>query len=185
MSKAFTREDNNSEDNSEDELPPMPGGKNFITPDGFKKLQNELQHLKFKERPEITKIIEWAAGNGDRSENGDYLYGKKRLREIDKRLRFLNKRLELAEVIDPLLRTGETEKIYFGATVTIIDEENQERIYSIVGVDEIDLEKRKISWLSPIGNALLKSANGDLVTFQSPRGVREVEVVKVEYKKID
>lgn len=181
MSKAFTRE----EDHDDDELeaaPKLPGGKNYITPSGHKKLLDELKFLKHKERPEVTATVAWAAGNGDRSENGDYLYGKKRLREIDRRLRFLNKRLENAEIVDPSKITA--DQVLFGATVTIRDEEDREKVYSIVGVDEIDLDKGKISWVSPLGSALLKAREGDVVMFRSPRGMKEIEVMKIEFKEI-
>lgn len=186
MSKAFIKESDNDDETPDDdrESNSLPNGKNYITPTGYKKLTTELQQLKFKERPEITKIIEWAAGNGDRSENGDYLYGKKKLREIDKRIRFLNKRIEAAEIIDPLKRVGETEKVYFGATVTILDEEDNKKVYSIVGVDEVDVLSKRISWLSPIGAALLKGSKGGIVTFASPKGQRDIEIIEVEYKEI-
>jgi transcription elongation factor GreB len=181
MSKAFTREaDVEPESDGEQEPAPLPGGKNYITPQGFKTLQDELRRLKMRERPEVTNIVSWAAGNGDRSENGDYLYGKKRLREIDRRIRFLNKRLSIAEVIDPATQPKD-DRVRFGATVTIRDEDDNEKTYSIVGVDEIDLSKSRISWLSPLGAALLKGAEGDVITFNSPRGPKEIEIVKVVY----
>jgi transcription elongation factor GreB len=156
--------------------------KNYMTPHGYKKLVDELKHLKYKERPELCKVIEWAAGNGDRSENGDYIYGKKRLREIDRRISYLNDRVKNAEVIDPLTLKG--DKIQFGATVTIRDEDDQEKVYSIVGVDEIEIEKGKISWVSPLGATLLRSKLNDCVTFKTPKGEKEIEVVKVEYIEI-
>jgi len=183
MSKAFVKENDNDDSDGDIQEPVVPGGKNYITPHGAKKLQNELKHLRNKERPEITKIVEWAAGNGDRSENGDYLYGKKKLREIDRRIRYLSKRLESAEVVDPLVHVGKL-KVFFGASVTIIDENDVEKTYSIVGVDEIDLDKKRISWCSPLGAALLKGTQGDILTFNSPRGAQEIEIIKVEYLEI-
>ncbi len=158
--------------------------KNYITPAGFKALLDEHKTLKHRDRPEICRVIEWAAGNGDRSENGDYIYGKKKLREIDRRLRFLSKQIDSAKVVDPEARTP-TKKILFGATVTIIDQNDDQKVYSIVGVDEIDIEKGRISWKSPIGAALLKASEGDIITFQSPKGEQEIEIVKVVYQRID
>lgn len=183
MSKAFTKENDVDGDETEAPLPALPGGKNYITPQGLHRLQREFSELKFRERPEVTKVVQWAAGNGDRSENGDYLYGKKRLREIDKRLRYLAKHIESAEVIDPGKVRSDTVK--FGATVTIRDEEEQERTYSIVGVDEIDINKGRISWMSPLATALMRSREGDFVTFRFPKGVQQLEVIKIEYRAID
>jgi len=157
--------------------------KNYITPEGLKRLVNELKQLKSKERPKLTEVIAWAAGNGDRSENGDYIYGKKRLREIDKRIRFLSKRIENAEAIDPA--SCQAEDIRFGATVTIVDQNDKQRIYSIVGADEMDISKGYISWLSPLATALLRKRAGDIVTFKSPRGEQEIEILKVEYKPLN
>lgn len=154
--------------------------KNYITPQGFKKLQEEFQHLKYKERPEVTKVVSWAAENGDRSENADYIYGKKRLREIDKRLHFLAKRIESSQVIDP--GTLSYEEVRFGATVTIVNENDIEKTYSIVGVDEVDVSHGRISWLSPLAKALLNKREGDCISFQSPKGLQEVEIQKIEYK---
>ncbi|MBX7138639.1 MAG: transcription elongation factor GreB [Oligoflexia bacterium] len=185
MSKAFTKEDDLELDlDREDELdqPPVPRGKTYITLHGANRMRNELKELRYKTRPEITKIVSWAAGNGDRSENGDYTYNKKRLRDIDRRIRFLSKRLESAEIIDPTQITA--DHVLIGATVTIRDEEDLERTYSIVGIDEVDLAKHRISWASPLGAALLKTREGDLITFNSPRGAQEIEIVKIEYKEI-
>lgn len=185
MSKAFTKEqDDLPEDEFEEESSaPLPKGKNFITPSGQKKLQDELYHLKYRERPEVTRVVQWAAGNGDRSENGDYLYGKKRLREIDRRIRYLSKRLQAAEVIDPA--KVRSEQVQFGATVTIRTEDDELKTYSIVGVDEIEVERGKISWMSPLASALMRAREGDVVTFRFPRGVQELEVVSIEYRAID
>lgn len=183
MSKAFTRDgdENNTEVDTEVDAS-VPGGKNYITPAGAERLRAELKKLRYEERPEVTKVVSWAAGNGDRSENGDYLYGKKRLREIDKRMRFLAKRLEAAEVVDPL--AIQVEYVQFGATVTLRFEDDSEKIYSIVGVDEVDVNRGRISWMSPLARALLKAKAGDYVTFHSPKGEQEVEVLGVVYKEL-
>jgi len=183
MSKAFTREDDKDGDDRPDDDQPIPGGKNYITPAGAERLRQELKKLKYEERPEVTKTVAWAAGNGDRSENGDYLYGKKRLREIDKRMRFLAKRLEAAEIVDPLLI--KVAHVQFGATVTLRLEDDSEKTYSIVGVDEVDVSRGRISWMSPLARALMKASEGDVVTFQAPGGEQEVEVVGVRYVGID
>lgn len=183
MSKAFVKED--AAEGEEEELPQphLPAGsKNYITPKGLTGLQEELHDLLHKQRPEMTATVAWAAGNGDRSENADYTYGKRRLREIDRRLRFLTKRIESAEVIDPATRNS--DQVFFGATVTVQDEEGVVESYSIVGVDEIDMEKKRISWISPLARALLKARAGDVVTFKSPRGPRELEIVEVVYQAI-
>ncbi len=156
--------------------------KNYITPAGLRALKVELKGLRTDERPKLTETIAWAAGNGDRSENGDYIYGKKRLREIDKRIRFLLKRIENAEVIDPKTLTG--TEVRFGATVTIVNEDDEEKTYSIVGMDEAKLEEGKISWRSPLAAALLRKHEGDLITFRSPNGEKEVEILKVNYVEI-
>lgn len=160
-------------------------GKNYITPAGLEKLQKELHELKYRTRPEVTKTVAWAASNGDRSENGDYIYGKKRLREIDRRIEFLAKRIDAAEVIDP---AGiKSDSVRFGATVTLRDEEDREKTYMIAGVDEADVAQGKISWRSPLGAALLKAKAkaGDYVTFQSPKGEQEVEVLRVVYRALE
>ncbi len=184
MSKAFTKE-TDSETETDDDLPqpkiPV-GSKNYITPHGFARLQQELHELLHKLRPEMTATVSWAASNGDRSENGDYLYGKRRLREIDRKIRFLTKRLELAEVIDPTQK--KSDQVFFGATVKIKDEEGNLKKYSIVGVDEIDLEKNRISWVSPLATALLKSRVGDIASFRSPKGIRELEIIEIRYEEI-
>ena len=185
MSKAFTRENDAADD--EDTLPTLqlpPGVKNYITPSGHQRLQEELDHLWKVERPALVKTITWAASNGDRSENGDYIYGKKRLREIDRRVRFLRKRLELAEVVDPAQR-GECDQVFFGATVTVCDANGSESTYSIVGVDEADVAGGRISWVSPLARALLKLREGDVATLRTPTGLNELEVVGVMYCVLD
>jgi transcription elongation factor GreB len=181
MSKAFTKEDTETtDDDLVAEAPALPAGtKNYITPAGFQRLQDELKHLHSVERPKIVEIVAWAAGNGDRSENGDYIYGKKRLREIDRRLRFLAKRLEIAEVVDPA-RQGHLDRVFFGATVTY-DQAGAERTLTIVGVDETDAENGRVSWLSPIARALMKAQEGDVVSVRSPAGVEQIEVLEIRY----
>lgn len=183
MSKAFTRDgdENNTEVDTEVDAS-IPGGKNYITPAGAERLRAEFKKLRYEERPQVTKTVTWAAGNGDRSENGDYLYGKKRLREIDKRMRFLAKRLESAEVVDPL--AIKVEYVQFGATVELRFEDDSKKTYSIVGVDEVDVNGGRISWMSPLARALLKAKAGDYVTFHSPKGEQEVEVLAVVYKEL-
>jgi transcription elongation factor GreB len=182
MSKAFTKE---SDDGDEDDLPEEMGGlpataKNYMTPEGFERLRDELNLLMRKERPEVVKVVTWAAGNGDRSENGDYIYGKKRLREIDRRIRYLSKRLANAEVVDPA-RRARTDQVFFGATVTTANSKDEERTVKIVGVDEVDLAKGHVSWISPIAKALLRAQEGDVVKLRTPIGVEELEIVKVKY----
>ncbi len=157
--------------------------KNYMTPKGHKKLVDELEQLLRVERPETTKLVQWAASNGDRSENADYLYGKKRLREIDRRIRFLSARLDAAQVVDPL--QTKSDKIQFGATVDILDEEGNTRSYSIVGVDEVDTSKGHISWQSPIGKNLLGKAVGDEVLVKVPAGEMIFEVILIKYKDLE
>lgn len=181
MNKAFVKEDDYTEDEFIQEKP-APKGRNYITPSGLRKLTEEFNYLKSKERPQVTQVVSWAAGNGDRSENGDYTYGKKRLREIDKRLRFLAKRIESAEVLDPT--TMDFPDVRFGATVTIRDENDKSKVYYIVGVDESDAHRGKISWQSPLALALLRKSEGDFVEFKAPGGVQELEIVQVAYKEI-
>ncbi|MEY4439197.1 MAG: Transcription elongation factor GreB [Pseudomonadota bacterium] len=179
MSKAFTRETDGEDDDFT--LPPLPAGsKNYITPQGYAVLRDELLELIDNERPRIVDIVHWAASNGDRSENGDYLYGKKRLREIDRRIRFLTKRLEIAEVTDPSVHRGR-DQVFFGATVTYVDEADVERTVTIMGIDEADSLKGQVTWVSPIARALLKAREGDVVKLVTPVGVQEVEVVEVRY----
>jgi transcription elongation factor GreB len=182
MSKAFTKESDGDED---DELPEDSGGlplsaKNYMTPAGFTRMREELDGLMRKERPEVVKVVSWAASNGDRSENGDYIYGKKRLREIDRRVRYLSKRLANAEVVDPA-RRSRTDQVFFGATVTYANGRGEERTITIVGVDEVALDKGHVSWLSPIAKALIKAEEGDVVKMRTPTGIEEIEIVKVDY----
>ena len=179
MSKAFTRESDSEDD--EVGLPPLPaGGKNYITPQGYATLRAELFDLIDNERPKVVDIVHWAASNGDRSENGDYIYGKKRLREIDRRIRFLTKRLEIAEVTDPSVHFGK-DQVFFGATVTYVEEAGEERTVTILGIDEADSLKGEVTWISPIARALLKAREGEVVKLVTPVGVQEVEVLRVQY----
>ena len=187
MNKAFTRETDGDDD--EDDAPEVAsslpqGTRNYITPGGYARIKTELEQLLRSERPHIVEVVHWAALNGDRSENGDYIYGKRRLREIDRRIRFLTRRLDLAEVVDPE-RQESADQVFFGATVTIGDEQGNEQIYQIVGVDETDFSRGRISWVSPLARALLKSREGDRVRFQSPAGWREIEVLEIDYRSID
>jgi transcription elongation factor GreB len=182
MNKAFTKETDSDDDEDVGAgLPPLPpGGKNYITPQGYERLRAELLDLMDNERPKIVEAVHWAAKNGDRSENGDYLYGKKRMREIDKRIRFLTKRLEIAEVTDPSLHHGE-DQVFFGATVTYADAAGAERTVTILGIDEADSTQQQVSWISPIARALLKAREGDEVRLVTPVGVQDVEVLRVTY----
>ena len=185
MSKAFTREQDAGDDEDIQPASELPVGvKNYITPSGHRRLQEELDHLWKVERPALVKTITWAASNGDRSENGDYIYGKKRLREIDRRVRFLRKRMELAEVVDPAQR-GTCNQVFFGATVTVCDSSGCESTYSIVGVDEANVSAGRISWVSPLARALLKLSEGEVATLRTPTGINELEVVGVIYCKLD
>ncbi|MDQ0589388.1 transcription elongation factor GreB [Variovorax paradoxus] len=183
MSKAFTKEtDTDSDDDGgESTAPALPSGsKNYITPAGYARLRDELLQLMDEERPKVVEAVHWAAKNGDRSENGDYLYGKKRLREIDRRIRFLTKRLEIAEVTDPSVHHG-SDQVFFGATVRYVDETGDERSVTILGIDEADSAQSQVSWISPIARALLKSREGDVVKLVTPGGVHEVELLSVSY----
>jgi transcription elongation factor GreB len=182
MNKAFTREDDTLEDELEPSVQLPAGVKNYITPTGYRKLQEELDMLWKVERPELVKTIAWAASNGDRSENGDYIYGKKRLREIDRRVRFLRMRLDQAEVVDPE-RRGDCDQVFFGATVTVCDDGGCQSCYCIVGVDEADVARGHISWVSPLARALLKLRVGDVGMLRTPSGVSEIEVLSVIYRK--
>jgi transcription elongation factor GreB len=180
MSKAFTKETDGADDDDL-QLPPLPaGGKNYITPQGYARLRDELFELIDNERPKVVDIVHWAASNGDRSENGDYLYGKKRLREIDRRIRFLTKRLEIAEITDPSAHHG-SEQIFFGATVTYADASGRERTVTILGIDEADSSQAQVSWISPIARTLLKARVGDELKLVTPAGVDEIEVLRVSY----
>ena len=180
MSKAFTRESDQDDEDDVPAAPALPGGKNYITRAGYDRLRAELFQLMDEERPRIVEVVHWAASNGDRSENGDYLYGKKRLREIDRRIRFLTKRLEIAEVVDPSQHHG-GDQVYFGATVTYADEQGRETTVTILGVDEADSIHGQISWVSPVARALLKARVGDVVRLSLPGGVQELEVLAVAY----
>jgi transcription elongation factor GreB len=180
MSKAFTKE-SDAEDDDEPQLPALPvGGKNYITPQGYARLRDELFDLIDNERPKVVEVVHWAASNGDRSENGDYLYGKKRLREIDRRIRFLTKRLELAVVSDPAVHHG-TSQIFFGATVTYVDDLDVERTITIKGIDESNSASGEVSWISPIARTLLKARVGDELTLVMPDRVGNIEVLRVSY----
>lgn len=180
MSKAFTKETDNDDDPERQE-PAAFTTKNYVTPQGFADMQNELRYLMGEERPKIVEVVRWAAGNGDRSENGDYIYGKRRLREIDRRVRYLTKRLESAEIIDPKLQKNLT-RVFFGATVTYIHEDGTEKTVKIVGIDEADLAKGKISWISPVAKALLKSEVGDVVDLITPAGKESLEIIEIKYE---
>ncbi|UXY14171.1 transcription elongation factor GreB [Chitiniphilus purpureus] len=186
MSKAFTREDDRDAD--EDSLPSelrLPqGSKNYMTPLGWDRLRVELYDLVHKERPHVTQVVNWAASNGDRSENADYQYGKRRLREIDRRIRFLQKRLENAEVVDPEAREP-TDQVFFGATVTYLREDGREERVAIVGIDETDLKRHRISWTSPVARALLKAREGDTVQLRTPAGIETLEILEVQYRALD
>lgn len=184
MSKAFTKESNTDDEEpvSEPQLPA--GAKNYMTPRGHALLKAEFDHLLKVERPQMVETVSWAASNGDRSENGDYIYGKKRLREIDRRLRYLTKRLDDLVVVDPRTQQG-LEQVFFGATVSVTEEDGSEHSYQLVGVDEADPAAGCISWFSPLARALAKARAGDVVRFQSPAGMREIEVQEVRYLVVD
>jgi transcription elongation factor GreB len=188
MSKAFTRESEAGDDQDEVEaVSPLPvGGRNYMTPGGFARLSAELEHLVQKERPELVVTVAWAAGNGDRSENGDYIYGKKRLREIDRRIRYLIKRLDASEVVDPAAPRDDEQagQVFFGATVTIGNAQGEARTVAIVGVDEIDTARGYISWVSPMARALLKTREGDTVTLRTPGGVEEIDILAIRYEPL-
>ncbi|KAF7598531.1 MAG: transcription elongation factor GreB [Candidatus Dactylopiibacterium carminicum] len=174
---------NLSEDDDDPALSPaLPAGsKYYITRNGFNRLKAELDQLLRVERPEVVSVVSWAASNGDRSENGDYIYGKRRLREIDRRIRFLIKRLEIATVVDPEAQEN-VDQVFFGATVTVCDQDGEESIYQIVGVDEADAGRGLISWISPLARALLKARVGDTVRFASPGGLRELDILDIAYR---
>ncbi|MBK6631728.1 MAG: transcription elongation factor GreB [Betaproteobacteria bacterium] len=182
MSKAFVKEGgSDEEEDGHPSAPTLPHGtKNYMTRRGYGLLKAELEQLVKTERPALVQVVSWAAKNGDRSENGDYIYGKKRLREIDRRIRFLMKRLESALIVDPASQEN-TEQVFFGATVTVCDEQGCESTYQIVGIDEADAGQGMISWISPLAKALLKAREGDAVRFHSPSGPRELEIVEIAY----
>jgi transcription elongation factor GreB len=180
MSKAFTKE-SEAEADFEDEIPLLPvGAKNYITPEGLQRLQDEFAQLQKIERPKTVETVSWAAGNGDRSENGDYIYGKRRLREIDGRMRFLRKRMEIAEAVDPA-RQQNRERVYFGATVVYRNTRDEVKTVRIVGIDEARSERNEVSWISPVAKALLKAGEGDIVQVRTPKGVERLEVLKITY----
>lgn len=185
MNKAFTRESDEDDEELEAASPLPHGTRNYITPGGYARIKEELDQLLRVERPHIVEVVHWAASNGDRSENGDYIYGKRRLREIDRRIRFLTKRMDLAEVVDPAARSENVDQVFFGATVTIADESGEEQVYQIVGIDETDFARGRISWVSPLARALIRARAADVVRFQSPAGLREIEVVSVAYVAIE
>ena len=186
MNKAFTRENDAADDADDDDLeaaPALPvGSRNYMTPGGFARLKAELDHLVATERPALVATVAWAASNGDRSENGDYLYGKKRLREIDRRIRFLVKRLDAAEVVDPESRARDgADQVFFGATVEYATKGGEQRTISIVGIDETDTARGYVSWISPVARALTRSREGDVVSLRTPAGADELEVLEVRY----
>jgi transcription elongation factor GreB len=186
VNKAFVKEsESDDEDDGAPGLPPLPAGtRNYLTPQGYRRLREELMQLLDEERPKIVEVVSWAAKNGDRSENGDYLYGKKRLREIDRRIRFLTKRLDIAEVADPSLHHG-SDQIFFGATVTYANALGQERTITIKGIDEADNLAGEVSWIAPIARALLKAREGDEVSLVTPGGLEKLEVIEVRYPEPD
>jgi len=180
MSKAFVRE-SDVVDDDDVAVPEIPAGsKNYITPAGHRRLKDELLHLLNVERPEVVRTVSWAASNGDRSENGDYIYGKKRLREIDRRIRFLTKRLDAAEVVDPAMRPP-TDQIFFGATVRYLDGAGREQEITIVGIDEVEPARGRVSWISPIARAVTKAREGDTVPLRTPAGIEMLEILDVRY----
>jgi len=184
MSKAFTKE-TEAEDDLADEPDLLPAGvKNYVTPRGFRRLQDELRQLVRVERPRVVETVSWAAGNGDRSENGDYIYGKRRLREIDRRIRFLTKRMEAAEVVFPE-RQKKRDQVFFGATVTYANARGTEHTFTIVGIDEADLAEHRVSWISPIARAMLKAREGDVVELRTPAGTDTIEVIAIRYESSD
>lgn len=182
MNKAFVKESSEGDDDDLDlGQPAIPAGaKNYITPAGHKRLRDELLHLIDEERPEVVRLVSWAASNGDRSENGDYIYGKRRLREIDRRIRFLTKRLDLAEVVDASKQES-VDQVFFGATVDYAGEDGEIHTITIVGVDEVDLDRGHVSWISPVARALLKARIGDAVTLHTPAGPEQIDVLDVRY----
>ncbi len=187
MSKAFVKDDAAGEADEIDEadlaaqaLPAAAGGRNYITRAGYERLKAELLGLIDVERPEVVRVVSWAASNGDRSENGDYIYGKKRLREIDRRIRFLTRRLDAAEVVDPALQQG-CEQVFFGATVSYLRNGEREETVRIVGIDEVDPANGCVSWISPVARALLEAREGDVVTLRTPAGADELEVLAISY----
>ena len=184
MSKAFVKEMDDEDDPPDEPLAIPAGIKNYMTPEGCRRMQDELRQLLRVERPKVVETVAWAAGNGDRSENGDYIYGKRRLREIDRRIRFLSKRLESAEVVDPNEQRNR-DQVFFGATVTYANGRGTEMTITIVGIDEADLDRGQVSWLSPIARALMKAHQGDIVDLLAPAGVDQIEVLAIRYGVAD
>jgi len=190
MSKAFTKESDDEDDDleepAEEPEPAQPAVKNYITPLGLQRLRDELKFLLARERPAVTQVVAWAASNGDRSENADYQYGKRRLRQIDRRIRFLTKRIDAAEVVDPQApRSGRAAThVFFGATVRYANVAGTERVVSIVGVDEVDLNRSQISWMSPLARAMMKSGPGDRVVLHAPGGTEQLQILEVRYQPI-
>jgi len=181
MSKAFTKESDDDGSDETEEIDALPAAvKNYMTPTGFAAMQQELRSLLYGERPKVVETVAWAAGNGDRSENGDYIYGKKRLREIDRRVRYLSKRLESAEVVDPA-RQQHLQQVFFGATVTYARADDSEHTVTLVGIDEIDVERGKISWIAPMAKALLKARVGDRIELKTPGGTEAIEIIEISY----
>lgn len=182
VARARARQDQDQD--ADDAAPSLPRGvKNYMTPGGYARLKNELTQLLNTERPELVKVVAWAASNGDRSENGDYLYGKKRLREIDRRIRYLTRRLDESQVVDPAER-GDTDQVFFGATVTYADPDGNEQTVTIVGLDEVDPARGHVSWISPIAAALIKHRIGDEVNLRTPSGLKRIEIVDVKYEAL-
>jgi transcription elongation factor GreB len=190
MNKAFTKESDSEDDEpdvaEESARDPLAGAKNYITPNGLQRLRDELKFLLTRERPAVTQVVAWAAGNGDRSENADYQYGKRRLRQIDRRIRFLTKRIDAAEVVDPEAprRGRAATHVFFGATVRYANAAGTERVVSIVGADEVDLDRHHISWVSPLARALMKAGPGDEVVLHAPGGTEQLEILEVRYERI-
>jgi transcription elongation factor GreB len=181
VSKAFIKE-TDEEPEPVVEAPALPAGvKNYMTPEGHRHMQEELRRLMRDERPKVVEVVAWAAGNGDRSENGDYIYGKKRLREIDSRIRFLSKRLESAQIVDPGQQKNR-DQVFFGATVTYADRDGTEKTVTIVGIDEADLDQGQVSWVSPIARALMKAHEGDVVELRTPSGIEPIEIIEIRYR---
>jgi transcription elongation factor GreB len=184
MSKAFTKETDHEADDEDIVVPALPAGtKNYMTPGGYARLLAEMEQFMQVERPEMVRVVNWAASNGDRSENGDYLYGKRRLREIDRRLRYLKRQLDNVEVIDPASR--DADQVFFGATVVYADAQGNETTMAIVGIDETDVQRGYVSWMSPIARTLTKARAGDAVSLRTPTGVTELEVIDVRYVALD
>ena len=181
MNKAFVKEpEGDADDDTLQEAPLPPGSRNYLTPAGYAALRAELARLMTEERPAMVQVVSWAASNGDRSENGDYLYGKKRLREIDRRMRFLTKRLEIAEVVDPAQQPNR-DQVFFGATVSYSDTAGVDHTVTIVGIDEADPLTGRISWISPVARALTKAREGDVVTLRTPGGIEDLDVLEISY----